>query len=47
MKKWIAMAMIFAMILTPVLGVFSSLPSSASVDQVLDMMVEQEMMTVV
>ena len=37
--------LIFAMILTPVLGVFSSLPSSASVDQVLDMMVEQEMLS--
>ena len=37
--------LIFAMILTPVLGVFSSLPSSASIDRVLDAMVEQEMMS--
>jgi hypothetical protein len=37
--------LIFAMIMTPVLGVFSSLPSSASIDQVLDTMVEQEMLS--
>ena len=36
--------LIFAMILTPVLGVFSSLPASASIDQVLDTLVEQEML---
>ena len=37
--------LIFAMILTPVLGVFSTLPASASVDQMLDIMVEQEMLS--
>ena len=38
-------ALIFAMIVTPVLGVFSSLPASASVDQMLDVLVEQDMIS--
>ena len=37
--------LIFAMVLTPVLGLFSTLPASASVDQMLDIMVEQEMLS--
>ena len=37
--------LIFAMILTPVLGVLRSLPSSASVEQMLDAMVEQELLS--
>ena len=37
--------LIFAMILTPVLGLFSSLPTSASVDQVLNTLVEQNMIS--
>ena len=37
--------LIFAMIVTPVLGVFSSLPAYASVDQMLDVLVEQEMIS--
>lgn len=37
--------LIFAMVLTPVLGLFSTLPASASVDQMLDVMVEQEMLS--